>query len=118
MSGSMNDPRPNGPRPNDPRPDAAPSSGPPSEKDIERALLAELDDLVGLDSVKTEVRLVTNLLRVQQLRAAQRAPGPQRERHGQRDDHQGERQTHRWDASGARVDASMTAINPRATLGA
>lgn len=29
-------------------------------------LLAELDDLVGLDSVKTEVKLVTNLLRVQQ----------------------------------------------------
>ena len=41
MSNSTNDPRPN-----EPRPDAAPSSGPPSEKDIERALLAELDDEV------------------------------------------------------------------------
>ena len=38
MSDSTKDPRPNAPRP-----DAAPSSGPPSEKDIERALLAELE---------------------------------------------------------------------------
>lgn len=33
-------------------------------------LLAELDELVGLDAVKTEVKLVTNLLQVQRLRAA------------------------------------------------
>lgn len=33
-------------------------------------LLAELDELVGLDAVKTEIRLVTNLLQVQKLRAA------------------------------------------------
>ncbi len=31
-------------------------------------LLAELDELIGLDAVKHEVKLVTNLLRVQQLR--------------------------------------------------
>ena len=31
-------------------------------------LLEELDDLIGLDAVKHEVKLVTNLLRVQQLR--------------------------------------------------
>lgn len=33
-------------------------------------LLAELDELVGLDAVKSEVRLVTNLIQVQRLRAA------------------------------------------------
>jgi Cdc6-like AAA superfamily ATPase len=33
-------------------------------------LLAELDELIGLDAVKTEVKLVTNLLQVQKLRAA------------------------------------------------
>ncbi|CAN5507508.1 hypothetical protein BH23ACT9_BH23ACT9_14760 [soil metagenome] len=33
-------------------------------------LLAELDGLIGLDPVKTEVKLVTNLLQVQKLRAA------------------------------------------------
>ncbi|WP_370326964.1 AAA family ATPase [Euzebya sp.] len=32
-------------------------------------LLAELDELVGLDPVKSEVRLVTNLIQVQKLRA-------------------------------------------------
>ncbi|MEE8601679.1 AAA family ATPase [Euzebya tangerina] len=32
-------------------------------------LLAELDELVGLDAVKSEVKLVTNLLQVQKLRA-------------------------------------------------
>ncbi len=32
-------------------------------------LLEELDDLIGLDPVKSEVRLVTNLLQVQKLRA-------------------------------------------------
>ncbi|HUG85926.1 MAG TPA: AAA family ATPase [Euzebya sp.] len=33
-------------------------------------LLEELDELIGLDAVKTEIRLVTNLLQVQKLRAA------------------------------------------------
>jgi hypothetical protein len=44
-------------------------------------LLAELDDLVGLASVKTEVRLVTNLLRVQQLRAERNLPTSPQSRH-------------------------------------
>ncbi len=44
-------------------------------------LLAELDDLVGLESVKTEVRLVTNLLRVQQLRAERNLPTSPQSRH-------------------------------------
>jgi hypothetical protein len=37
-------------------------------------LLAELDELVGLDDVKREVKLVTNLLRVQQLRKERGLP--------------------------------------------
>ena len=55
---------------------AAPRAGAalPPERPIEE-LLAELDALVGLDHVKTEVRRLTSLLRVQQLRAEQRAAG-------------------------------------------
>ncbi|MGI8755779.1 MAG: AAA family ATPase, partial [Acidimicrobiales bacterium] len=52
----------------------------PPARPIEE-LLAELDDLVGLDSVKTEVRLVTNLLRVQQLRAERKLPTSPQSRH-------------------------------------
>jgi hypothetical protein len=52
----------------------------PPARPIEE-LLAELDDLVGLDSVKTEVRLVTNLLRVQQLRAERKLPTTPQSRH-------------------------------------
>ncbi len=52
----------------------------PPARPIEE-LLAELDDLVGLDSVKTEVRLVTNLLRVQQLRAERDLPTSPQSRH-------------------------------------
>ena len=44
-------------------------------------VLAELQELVGLDSVKTEVRLVTNLLRVQQLRAERDLPTSPQSRH-------------------------------------
>ena len=44
-------------------------------------VLAELDDLTGLDDVKTEVRLVTNLLRVQQLRAERKLPTSPQSRH-------------------------------------
>lgn len=44
-------------------------------------LLAELDALVGLESVKTEVRLVANLLRVQQLRAERDLPTSPQSRH-------------------------------------
>jgi len=52
----------------------------PPPRPIEE-LLAELDELVGLDSVKTEVRLVTNLLRVQQLRAERNLPTSPQSRH-------------------------------------
>ncbi|MCB0971640.1 MAG: AAA family ATPase [Acidimicrobiales bacterium] len=44
-------------------------------------LLAELDGLIGLDDVKTEVRVVTNLLRVQQLRAERDLPTSPQSRH-------------------------------------
>jgi Cdc6-like AAA superfamily ATPase len=52
----------------------------PPARPIEE-LLAELDELVGLDSVKTEVRLVTDLLRVQQLRAERDLPTSPQSRH-------------------------------------
>lgn len=52
----------------------------PPARPIEE-LLAELDDLVGLASVKTEVRLVTNLLRVQQLRSERNLPTTPQSRH-------------------------------------
>lgn len=52
----------------------------PPARPIEE-VLAELDELVGLDSVKTEVRLVTNLLRVQQLRAERDLPTTPQSRH-------------------------------------
>ncbi len=47
--------------------DAAPSSSDPPVRPLDE-LLAELDALVGLDRVKHEVKLVTNLLRVQKIR--------------------------------------------------
>jgi AAA lid domain/ATPase family associated with various cellular activities (AAA) len=56
--------------------EAAPPTAPaelPSVRPIEE-LLAELDDLVGLDSVKADVRRLTSLLRIQQLRADRRLP--------------------------------------------
>jgi AAA lid domain/ATPase family associated with various cellular activities (AAA) len=46
---------------------------PPPARPIED-LLAELDDLVGLDSVKADVRRLTSLLRIQQLRAERQLP--------------------------------------------
>ncbi len=45
----------------------------PPERSIEE-LLAELDALIGLDHVKAEVRRLTSLLRVQELRAARDLP--------------------------------------------
>ncbi len=57
----------------------APEELPPA-RPIEE-LLAELDELVGLESVKTEVRLVTNLLRVQQLRDERGLPTSPQSRH-------------------------------------
>ncbi len=51
---------------------AAPAEPPPA-RPIEE-LLAELDDLVGLDSVKADVRRLTSLLRIQQLREERQLP--------------------------------------------
>ena len=60
----------------------APTQPPPlpPERPIED-LLAELDALVGLEHVKTEVRRLTSLLRVQQLRADQGLPVIETSRH-------------------------------------
>jgi len=44
-------------------------------------VLADLDALVGLEPVKSQVRLVTNLLRVQQLRRQRHLPVPGRSQH-------------------------------------
>ena len=44
-------------------------------------MLAELDELIGLDHVKTEVRRLTSLIRVQQLRAEQDLPVIETSRH-------------------------------------
>ena len=60
----------------------APTQAPPlpPERPIED-LLAELEALVGLEHVKTEVRRLTSLLRVQQLRADQGLPVIETSRH-------------------------------------
>ena len=44
-------------------------------------LLSELDDLIGLDAVKHEVKLVTNLLRVQNIRRERGLPVSDQSRH-------------------------------------
>lgn len=63
-----------------------PAAAPPTEIPLAPAepiddLLAELDALVGLDGVKTEVRLVTNLLQVQRLRREHDLPVVETSRH-------------------------------------
>ncbi|MCB0976103.1 MAG: AAA family ATPase, partial [Acidimicrobiales bacterium] len=60
--------------------DKDPEAELPPPRPVEE-VLAELDELVGLDGVKTEVRLVTNLLRVQQLRAERDLPTSPQSRH-------------------------------------
>ena len=52
----------------------------PPERPIEE-LLAELDALVGLDHVKEEVRRLTSLLRIQELRAARDLPTIETSKH-------------------------------------
>jgi SpoVK/Ycf46/Vps4 family AAA+-type ATPase len=57
-----------------PGPAPAPAAAPdPPPRPIEE-LLAELDELVGLVDVKAEVKLVTNLIRVEQLRKERNLP--------------------------------------------
>jgi hypothetical protein len=63
-----------------PTPVAPPVPELPPERSIDD-LLAELDGLTGLDHVKTEVRRLTSLLRVQQLRAAHDLPTIETSRH-------------------------------------
>lgn len=58
----------------------APEPELPPERPIEE-LLAELDGLVGLDHVKTEVRQLTSLLRIQKLRADADLPTVETSRH-------------------------------------
>jgi hypothetical protein len=77
-------------RPGRPAPAQATTAGPdataaappelPPQRPIEE-LLAELDALIGLDHVKTEVRQLTSLLRVQALRADEGLPVIETSRH-------------------------------------
>ena len=59
---------------------AAPEPELPPERPVEE-ILAELDALIGLDHVKTEVRRLTSLLRVQKLRAEHDLPVIETSRH-------------------------------------
>jgi Holliday junction resolvasome RuvABC ATP-dependent DNA helicase subunit len=67
-----------------------PESGPPPEgtpgepakpADTIESLLEELDKLIGLEAVKTEVRLLTNLVRVETLRRERKLPVVDQSRH-------------------------------------
>jgi Holliday junction resolvasome RuvABC ATP-dependent DNA helicase subunit len=59
---------------------ATPEPELPPERSVEE-ILAELDALIGLDHVKTEVRRLTSLLRVQNLRAEHDLPVIETSRH-------------------------------------
>ena len=69
-------PSPAGPAP-DPPPPAAPTAPPRPIAE----LLSELNAMIGLKEVKTQVRLVTNLIRVQQLRRQHGLPVPDTSHH-------------------------------------
>ncbi len=79
-------PRPGSPRPERPTAPTAPAgpAGAPAPaappQPIEE-LLAELDELAGLGPVKAEVKLVTNLVRVQKLREERGLPVVEQSRH-------------------------------------
>jgi hypothetical protein len=80
-------PRPGGPTPQPsaaggeaPAPAAAPDEPLEPARPLEE-LLAELDGLVGLAPVKAEVKLVTNLLRVEKLRTERGLPVVEHSRH-------------------------------------
>ena len=78
-------PRPGQPATSATSTSATPAAAPPQpELPPERTiddLLAELDGLIGLEHVKTEVRRLTSLLRVQQLRAEHDLPTIETSRH-------------------------------------
>lgn len=78
-------PRPGGPRVEPrPAPTPAPTVAPAEPLDPAQPLeelLAELDGLVGLAAVKAEVKLATNLLRVEKLRTERGLPVVERSRH-------------------------------------
>jgi hypothetical protein len=82
-------PRPGGPQQSrrlTPAPPATPAAPVEPAAPLEPArpleeLLAELDGLVGLAPVKAEVKLVTNLLRVEKLRTARGLPVVEHSRH-------------------------------------
>jgi AAA+ superfamily predicted ATPase len=62
------------PRPGtNPNPTVVAPAAEPAERSLEE-LLAELDALVGLAAVKQQVRLLTNLLRVQKMRTERKLP--------------------------------------------
>jgi len=63
-----------------PEPGATPGE-PPEPPDTLESLLDELDKLVGLEAVKTEVRLLTNLVRVENLRRERKLPVVDQSRH-------------------------------------
>jgi phage tail protein X len=70
-------------------PDPEPATGdqkahneePPAPPRTVEDVLADLDRLVGLSPVKAEIKLVTNLLRVQQMRRQRNLPIPGRSQH-------------------------------------
>ena len=61
-------------------PDAEADDELPPARPLEE-LMAELDDLIGLDAVKAEIRLVADLIRVQNLRAERNLPVVEQSRH-------------------------------------
>jgi len=65
-----------------PKPEVPAEAEPPQEppRPLEE-LLAELDELVGLAGVKAEVKLVANLIQVQNLRRERGMPVPEHSRH-------------------------------------
>ena len=71
----------------------------PPPRPIEE-LMAELDALVGLEGVKAEVKLVADLIRVQNLRARARPPGGRPEPPPRLRRQPGHRQDHRGPAAG------------------
>jgi ATP-dependent Clp protease ATP-binding subunit ClpA len=64
-----------------PEPSAANTGEPAEPPDTIESLLEELDKLVGLEAVKTEVRLLTNLVRVENLRRERKLPVVDQSRH-------------------------------------